>query len=496
MTHEPSMLIDIGIKSLVLGAITLLLLKIASRRLPAERSLIAHIGLLAIMALPLAIILLPEWAPLPKTLVSPAASAERPSGTASLPVPLSPLILADTETDPPGAASDVDSGMSGTTPRGSSLDTQTLLFGAYAIPFAVFAGIMLIAVARLFRMRARAAVVVEPAWLSALAQAQRRMGFKHGTALLVSAELRSPISWGIVRPTIVLDPRAARAVNDAEAIIAHELAHIARLDWAKLLLARIACAVFWFNPFVWLLARESHQLREETADDTVLMTNIAGSDYATLLVSAARHDNRGVLIAAHGVAPAKSSLRRRVERVLDGSVERGAVTGRWTVASAALFIALAAPLAAFSPIGTEAETASEGSINSDASWVPSLDAEDVAGRSDPDFLAAADVSVNDADTTASPADAEGIERSVRVDADDVIAAKATGMTPDYAAEMRSVVGDVAFDELIGARAVGVDADYVRAMRVIDRHAELDEITGARAVGVTPDYARQMRAYFN
>src|SRR3546814_20180720 len=85
-------------------------------------------------------------------------------------------------------------------------------------------------------------------------------------SVLVSTELRSPISWGVLRPTIVLSPKAVAAASEAEAIIAHELAHVARLDWAKLLGARVACAVFWFNPLVWMLARESHQLREEAAD--------------------------------------------------------------------------------------------------------------------------------------------------------------------------------------------------------------------------------------
>src|SRR3546814_18022050 len=110
---------------------------------------------------------------------------------------------------------------------------------------------MLSAVVRLFAMRGRAEVLGQPSWLSALAEAQRRMGFKHGTALLVSDELRSPISWGVIRPTIVLSPHAVQAVGEAEAIIAHELAHVARLDWAKLLCARLACAPFWFNPLVW-----------------------------------------------------------------------------------------------------------------------------------------------------------------------------------------------------------------------------------------------------
>src|SRR5690606_4054306 len=104
----------------------------------------------------------------------------------------------------------------------------------YGIPLALLFGVMALAVVRLFAMRRRAEILVERSWLSALAEAQRRMGFKHGTALLVSSELRSPISWGILRPTIVLSPKAV-AAGEAEAIIAHELAHVARLDWAKLL---------------------------------------------------------------------------------------------------------------------------------------------------------------------------------------------------------------------------------------------------------------------
>ena len=52
------------------------------------------------------------------------------------------------------------------------------------------------------------------------------------------------------------------------------------MDWIKLLLARVATALFWFNPLVWVLAREAHQLREETADDAVLAADISDTDYA------------------------------------------------------------------------------------------------------------------------------------------------------------------------------------------------------------------------
>ena len=184
---------------------------------------------------------------------------------------------------------------------------------AYAVPVIALLLVTLIALLRLFALRSRAHVLVDPAWLSALAHAQRRMGFKHGTALLISNELTSPISWGLMRPVILLNEEALEARNEAEAIIAHELAHVAGLDWAKLMLARVATAIFWFNPLAWVLAREAHQLREEAADDAVLTANIADTDYAQLLVGVARHECKGLLLGAHGVAPGKGSLRRRVE---------------------------------------------------------------------------------------------------------------------------------------------------------------------------------------
>ncbi len=70
-------------------------------------------------------------------------------------------------------------------------------------------------------------------------------------------------------------------------VLAHELAHVIHGDWAKLMLSRVATAAFWFNPLAWVLAREAHQLREEAADDAVLAANIAGTDYAELLVGVA-----------------------------------------------------------------------------------------------------------------------------------------------------------------------------------------------------------------
>lgn len=498
MTISAAALLGLAWKSLAIAGGTLLLLRLARSRSSGERSMIAHSGLFALLALPAAMLLLPAWAPLPADWIAAAAPAALAAGdlattggpVADLAVPAmtSVPVVADAAGSPPVVFA-------------SFGDAAPIL---YAIPLILLVGVMLLAVVRLFAMRGRAEVLVQPSWLSALAEAQRRMGFKHGTALLVSEELRSPISWGVLRPTIVLSPKAVQATGEAEAIIAHELAHVARLDWAKLLGARVACAVFWFNPFVWMLARESHQLREEAADDAVLMADIDGPDYATLLVGAARHDNKAALLAAHGVAPAKSSLKRRITRVLDGNLKRGPASGGWMLGSLLVLVGLTVPLAAFSATAPEGRPATE-----EASAVATVSRQTAVASSHKAMAAKAQAEGEAATATARKLTAEQLvsmravgvtpeyvaeirEQGGSIDADDIIAAKATGVDSAYIAQMRRLFPGADVGDMIGAAAVGVDAAYAREIQSYFPRVGLDDLTGMRAVGVDGAYIREMR----
>jgi beta-lactamase regulating signal transducer with metallopeptidase domain len=459
-------LIGLAWKSALVAGLTLLLLRLARSRSAGERSLVAHVGLAALLALPAASLLLPQWQPLPaswaigETAPAVAAGAREITGGSAVdpaPATASVPVVAEPAGSPPVIVSAAD-----------------LVPYAYALPLLLLFGLMALAVVRLFAMRGRAEILVEGNWLSALAEAQRRMGFKHGTALLVSDEVRSPISWGVLRPTIVLSPKAVEAVGEAEAIIAHELAHVARLDWAKLLAARLACAVFWFNPLVWMLARESHQLREEAADDAVLMADIDGPDYATLLVGAARHDNKAALIAAHGVAPGKGSLKRRITRVLDGSLKRGPASASWILMSLVLLAGITAPLAAFS--ATARPSAAEP--------VHSL-AAPTAATTHP--VPAAAVGGDKADTPHAVAKPLTPEQLVSM--------RAVGVTPEYVETMRDHGAPLDVDDVIAAKATGVDPAYVRAMRGVLPGADIDDLVGARQMGIDVAFARDMRTHF-
>jgi beta-lactamase regulating signal transducer with metallopeptidase domain len=513
-------LLGIAFKSVLIAGLTLGLLQLMRRRSAAERSWIAHIGLIALVLLAFAPLVLPSW-----TIETPALFSQTRAATVNAHAPVA-------ESSAPIASQPIAA--TPAPPRFSLSPTATTM-ALYAVPAAILLFITLLALARLIALRARADVLVDGHWLSALARAQRRMGFKHGTALLTSDELASPISWGLMRPVILLNTRAVEASGEAEAIIAHELAHVARMDWIKLLLARVATALFWFNPLVWMLAREAHQLREETADDAVLAADISDTDYAQLLVGVARHECPGLLLGAHGVAPSKSSLARRVARVLDGKSVRGPAARSFALGVFVGAVLVAAPLAALTltPAGTKEKQKSAvvaakaapqsayyaasdpevptdlGSIIADGVSTSVNAAVAAAGsaqqQAERDIRTAA---IEQAIESASDAREQALEQAGDAIADarrqakvvrshdfSAAALQAADLTPEYIGAMRAAAPKLArlhMDEFASMRAVGVTPDYARGMVAAFPSIDADGLVEARAIGITGSYIQAMR----
>ncbi|MGI8706211.1 MAG: M56 family metallopeptidase [Sphingomicrobium sp.] len=513
--------IPLAAKSFLIAGGALLLLKLLKNRSATDRSLIAHLALGGLLLLPVATVALPTL---------DVAGPEFLVGKAEVVSP-SPVVLPATSPQIATPSAPVaDEAIAGS----AAIDWP---FWSYALPAALLLLLTLIALGRLFVLKARASVLVDAPWLTALARAQKRMGFKHGTALLTSNELPSPISWGVVRPVILLNAEAAESHGEAEAIITHELAHVAHLDWAKLLLARIAVAIFWFNPFAWLLAREAHQLREEAADDAVLATDIEDTDYAKLLVGVARHECRGLLIGAHGVAPAKNSLTRRVKRVLDGAVKRAPGGWRWGSATAFFAAGMAVPVAALNVVPAVPAAASDQAgvavAATDSPYYPSPSDAGPGAPAEAAEAASAVASVlgsngvvetnSGGNTITTNKNGELVLRSsdgsvITVAAPDSKGQRRTVLHNSNGnvmafADARAVPGlasaiahphppsppvpprrrTSAIDRAIEMKAVGVTPEYVAAIRSVAPQLSLDhdDIVALKAVGVTPDFVREL-----
>jgi beta-lactamase regulating signal transducer with metallopeptidase domain len=494
------------------------LLRLTRARSAAERSTIAHLGLVALVVLPLGSLALPTLPlPVPVARLAPVDPPAQPATIVAAPNPGATPIRTPATLESEPAATPVATG------RWTGIIVKAARY-AFLLPTVLLLALTLVALLRLVGLRARAEILVDPVWLSALARAQRRMGFKNGTALLKSDELGSPVSWGLMRPVILLNHQAVDAPDQAEAIIAHELAHVVHLDWAKLILARVATATFWFNPLAWVLAREAHQLREEAADDAVLAADISGADYAELLIGVARHQCRGTLLGAHGVAPSKSSLGRRVRRVLDQSPARGPSGRSWVAGFATGMLSMAVPLAAVTlvPARTTLATAQPA------------EAQHIAPRptvAQPSrvMLAANEparptrAAARKAQATSDPADdgqsdeeqadaadkADGFHFVMR-DADEdyqramaaagfpnlsigqLSEARAVDVTPDFARAMRATGMTLSLQDLVEARAMGIDPSYITAMRRYGINGTLYDYQGMRAVGVTANFVAKLR----
>ena len=124
-----------------------------------------------------------------------------------------------------------------------------------------------------------------------------------------------PMAWGILRPAVLM-PRDADSWphERLRIVLLHELAHVKRRDCLTHALAQISCALYWFNPLVWMAARHLRTERERACDDLVLAAGTRGPDYAEQLLDIARVTRAGrfpgILAGASLAMAQRSELER------------------------------------------------------------------------------------------------------------------------------------------------------------------------------------------
>ncbi len=186
----------------------------------------------------------------------------------------------------------------------------------------------------------RSVPVVEPRWLAALDRGCGQV--RRPVRLLVSAEIPSPLSWGFWPAIILIDRKTLGCPDRADAVIAHELAHVRGLDWPALLVSRVTTAILWFNPFVWLVERALMR-RVEIAADEGAAARVERVAYAQMLIDTA--NGLRAAVPACGMASAPSQLAERVRHILSARPvrPRGRIVPLAILGGAALAVA---PLAA------------------------------------------------------------------------------------------------------------------------------------------------------
>ena len=126
-----------------------------------------------------------------------------------------------------------------------------------------------------------------------------------------------PLTWGIIQPQILIPADAETWPTDRQrAVLLHELAHVRRWDWLTQMVAHMCCAIFWFNPLVWVADRRMRLERERACDDHVLTNGCWATDYASHLLEIARISRPSVFAARAAVAMAQPSWIENRLRVI------------------------------------------------------------------------------------------------------------------------------------------------------------------------------------
>jgi beta-lactamase regulating signal transducer with metallopeptidase domain len=124
-----------------------------------------------------------------------------------------------------------------------------------------------------------------PEWTGALREAADRLRLVTLPRLVVSNRVGTAFACDALTPAIVLPAEALEwSADRRRAVLLHEMAHVQRRDLFGHLIARIACAVYWFHPLVWIAARHLRTESEHACDDVVLANGMRASDYAQHLL--------------------------------------------------------------------------------------------------------------------------------------------------------------------------------------------------------------------
>lgn len=128
-----------------------------------------------------------------------------------------------------------------------------------------------------------------------------------GAGLPCSARAWQPVIW---MPLSMLTQLPA---DQIEALLAHELAHVRRLDWIWNGLQRVVEALLFYHPVVWWLSRRIRQERENACDDLA----VAACGDAIVLVEALANLEK-LRMPAHifALSADGGSLMQRVTRLI------------------------------------------------------------------------------------------------------------------------------------------------------------------------------------
>ena len=199
-----------------------------------------------------------------------------------------------------------------------SVDMALVLLGAASV------AILLLAVARLAivaadlrqlgKLRQIARRVDDPPARRMLRELAEQLGVRRAVELLEGPSDNAPMTFGVLRPVILVPRALLDAPGSLGPVLAHELIHIRRADYAWAIVDCLIAAAFACHPLVWLLRRGIERYRETSCDaDVVACGIVRPKPYAELLAHVHMPSQYPIPAVATSISAPSLTLKERLE---------------------------------------------------------------------------------------------------------------------------------------------------------------------------------------
>lgn len=362
------------------------------------------------------------------------------------------------------------------------------------------------------RLRRKESTPVSQDLLNLCQALQERMGITRIVRYCESLQLSAPVVVGWIRPVVLLPVTALTGLDETQlrAVIAHELAHIQRLD-AFVNLFQIAVeSLLFYHPAVWWLGKRIREERENCCDDAAVAVCGSPVTYAHALARMAESRVTPQLVMAANRGPVAARVARLLGIVSSSGAQRGASLSVGVLCLSAALLAGSALIAAAhvghaqTPPRPEAPVAPAPAAPAPVSIAAPAPTPAVAvnvpvsvhfpGTLAPAVPIPTPAAAPSSAVTPTPPVAPTL--LLRVTPYLALAPQATPQpsAQSYIDGMKSAgLGDLSVDQLISLKIQGVTPEYVKQMHDIGLHPDADELIGMKVQGITPDYVREMRS---
>jgi len=276
MSHTFPLLLDAALKATVLLLVAFAIARIMHRISAAGRHLLWTMTILGLLAIPVLSWFLPAWAfplvlPLDRTQLVAEANRAR-FAFYVLEEDLKPVNLLQAEKTAGNAGMVLVANRGQTSPRDIPASKtyralppvmRKVSFGEWMVRICFCGAVLSLAWfaagwLSLFRLSKSCRRIEDGSLAQILAEVADALGIGR-PVLLLSSRRAIPMTWGWIRPMVLLPAESQSwGIDRRRDVLLHELAHVRRLDCLTQMIARAACAVYWFHPLAWLAIRKLH----------------------------------------------------------------------------------------------------------------------------------------------------------------------------------------------------------------------------------------------